>query len=274
MIRRDARLADGAAAWILISQVEHARISAELAEHCLGRFHSATIGKIRNEVLAAIRRHDDGWLQWEQSPRLHVDSGWPVSFMELETAEALSIWSSSIEQAATHGPLAGWMVAGHFCRLLGKYGDPDHEPEARVWYEQMQKQRAALLEAWRQTDRTLHSVELADESLQWLWTFDEVSLWFCLTCPSAGDNLPRASQRNRVGRGTPIEMELSAMNSMAPANQSPGIAVGKPWRFDAPFLAIEAPAQIVPAAPYESSSQMLAAGADHVLQWHFQAENA
>jgi hypothetical protein len=30
----------------------------------------------------------------------------------------------------------------------------------------------------------------------------------------------------------------------------------------------------VPAAPYESSSQMLSAGADHVLRWHFQSENA
>ena len=274
MIRRDAQLADGAAAWILISQVEHARISAELAEHCLGRFHSATIGEVRNEVLAAIRHHDDGWLQWEESPRLHAESGRPVSFMELETAEALSIWSRSIERAATHGPLAGWMVAGHFCRLLNKFGDRDHEPEAREWYEQMGNQRSAWLDAWRQIDRKLHSVELADEALQWLWTFDEISLWFCCTCPSAGDNLPHATQPNRVGRDTPIEMELSALDSMTPADQPPSTALGKPWRFDVPSLMIEASARLVPAAPYESSSQMLGAGVDHELRWHFRAENA
>ena len=41
MIRRDIRLADGAAGWMLISQIEHARISAELAARCTGRFASS-----------------------------------------------------------------------------------------------------------------------------------------------------------------------------------------------------------------------------------------
>jgi hypothetical protein len=273
MIRRDARLADGAAAWILISQVEHARISAQLADHCLGRFHSRAIGEIREEVLAAIRHHDDGWLHWELSPRLHVEPRRPVSFMELETDEALSIWSRSIERAATEGSLAGWMVAGHFCRLLDKFGGPDREPVTRQWCEQMQKQRAAWLDAWRQTDRNLHSIELADEALQWLWTFDEVSLWFCCRCPSAGDRLTSAVQPNRVGRGSPIEMELAVPSSRAAAEPR-GSAVGKPWRFDAPSLALETCALIVPAIRYENSAEMLAASANHVLRWHFRAENA
>jgi hypothetical protein len=193
--------------------------------------------------------------------------------MELETAEALSIWSRSIERARTYGPLAGWMVAGHFCRLLDKYGDPDREREAHEWHKQMQKLRAKWLDAWQQADRESHSLELAEEALQWLWTFDEVSLWFCCTCPSVDDTLPRAIQPNRVGRGTPIEMELSAPHFRAQASQPRGLAFSKPWRFDLPSVAIEASARIVPAIRYENSREMLAAGAGHLLRWHFQVED-
>ena len=64
MIRRDVQLADGAPAWALISQIEHARISALFASQCRGQFGPAHASLIRDEVLVAIAAHDDGWREW------------------------------------------------------------------------------------------------------------------------------------------------------------------------------------------------------------------
>ncbi len=41
-----------------------------------------------------------------------------ANFDEMRLADSLAIWSRSIEMAASHGPLVGYFVAGHFTRLL------------------------------------------------------------------------------------------------------------------------------------------------------------
>jgi len=53
MIRRNLTLVDGTPLWLLISQVEHARVSGELTEFWQQPFPS--------EVVDAITQHDDGW---------------------------------------------------------------------------------------------------------------------------------------------------------------------------------------------------------------------
>lgn len=266
MIRRDAKLADGAAAWLLISQVEHARISAQLAAHCTGSFGAGSVSDdIRRQVLAAIEHHDDGWAPWERAPRID-DQQRPVSFMELHTAEAIPIWTGSIDAAAAHGPLAAWMVAGHFSRLTRKYSDATRsDPQAALWYESIEQRRAEWLRQWQADEPTVRTASLAEEALQWLWTFDEVSLWFCCTCPAASETKTSASDdRSRpVGQGAPVEMELRAGGH--------GAAGASPWRFDVPAIAIEAAARIVPAQPYEGAEALFAAAQPLTLRWQFMA---
>ena len=81
MIRRDVTLPDGRPGWLRISQVDHARLSAELASRWGGgRFLPVICNPhvegenplrgVRDEVLAAIRHHDDGWLSWETAPAI------------------------------------------------------------------------------------------------------------------------------------------------------------------------------------------------------------
>lgn len=263
MIRRDIRLTDGSAGWALISQIEHARISAQLAELCLPRFSDAASQSVRDEALAAIRRHDDGWAEWEQSPRLHDQPRRPVSFMELEPAEGTEIWSRSIDRSALHGPLAGWMVAGHFCRLLDIHSiAADRDAATHQWYDDMQRRREQWLAEWQAAAPSHRTPQLAAEALQWLWTFDELSLWFCCTCPSRSQSAVKDTRPYVVGRGTPIEMELSFADDQA---------VAIPWRFDAPSIEIGAQCQIVAAAPYPNAASMLAAATSHQLQWRLAA---
>jgi hypothetical protein len=264
LIRRDAKLADGTAAWLLISQIEHARISAQLAAHCTGRFGAGNVAEdIRREVLASIEHHDDGWAEWEIAPRIDAD-GRPASFMELEPAESVAIWTRSIAAAEEYGPLAAWMVAGHFARLMGKSEHAALDRHAKAWQEGVKVLRGAALSQWQAANPTFRTEELAEEALQWLWSFDELSLWFCCTCPSVGERPKSLGLRDKLaGQGAPIEMQLQASGN--------GLAGAAPWRFNAASIDIEAAARIVPVERYATADALLAACQPQTLRWQFMA---
>jgi hypothetical protein len=268
MIRREVQLPDGSAGWILVSQIEHARISAQLAEHCVGRFSSPELAAVRDEVLAAILHHDDGWADWERAPEIDLKFGRPRSFMELRVSDAIDVWSMSIASAEDQGPLAAWMVAGHFARLLEKSEHAQHDAAAIEWLAHMGPAREETLSAWLARRLKIHTREAADEALQWLLSFDELSLWLCCNCPTAEETTPDVEQR-RIGVGTPIEMELSASGGGGGVGDDParGLAFATPWRFDVDLISIEAAGRIVPAHRYDGASALLAASKLHTLRW-------
>jgi hypothetical protein len=116
MIRRLGSAAEGTTGqWILISQIDHARLSGQLAEYWGAQGYSPL--SPRDELLWAINHHDDGWGEWEQTPDVDPKSGHPRSFTEMELGDALVIWTASIESARQAGNLEAYLVAGHFCAL-------------------------------------------------------------------------------------------------------------------------------------------------------------
>src|SRR5262249_14641356 len=116
MIRRDgSAAAEAAGRWILISQIEHARLAVRLAEHWSGRGFAPLMP--RRELLWAVEHHDDGWRAWETAPGVDPTSGRPRSFVEMEPSDSVAIWTRSIDEAADAGPLEAYLVAGHFSSL-------------------------------------------------------------------------------------------------------------------------------------------------------------
>jgi hypothetical protein len=265
MIRRDVQLAGGRAAWALVSQIEHARISGELARRATGQFTQPALAAVRREVLAAIACHDDGWAAWERSPRLDPERGRPLSFMELEPAEAVTIWNRSIAAAEAHGPLAAWMVAGHFARLL-KHSDSAHDdPAARRWLDATRRAQQAWLAAWTAAD-PLHTPQLAEQALQWLWTFDEASLWLCCACP-AGDEPSKPARPYVAGRATPLEMMLAPASNEAAF----GAATATPWNFDREAFELEVAAIVAPRRRYDDWRQLQLASHSCRPRWRLAA---
>lgn len=176
MIRRDDNSHAQQPAWVLISQVKHAHLSAALAadwQHAELPF--AEQPEERHELLAAIRHHDDGWSEWEARPEVDKE-GRPYDFAELPRATAVAIWSQSIAAAAKHGPLAGSMVAGHFL-WLHQHKNAD-EPVDQQWFDATTQQRQAWLEEWIAADAS-HTAELAEACVGWLRWFDLLSLALC-----------------------------------------------------------------------------------------------
>ncbi len=257
MIRRDARLSDGSAAWMLVSQVEHARISEQLARERLRETDFPSVA-VRDEVLAAIGHHDDGWELWERAPTLDATLGRPLAFTELDPRDATAVWSRSIDAAAAIGPLAAWMVAGYFLRLLGKSDALIEFPEVAAWQADATARRRPWLAAWRDARPEVHTQEIAEAAFQALWTFDEVSLWLCCTCV-ADEPIPCAATPHRAGRGTPWEMELQTTG--------PHQATAMPWHFASKDTRLVIGGVIVPARRYADAAELLAAGRAAEVDW-------
>jgi hypothetical protein len=274
MIRRDVRLADGMPGWALISQIEHARISALLASQCRGRFGPVNSSLIRDEVLVAIAAHDDGWREWEQSPQLDPKHGRPLSFMELPVRDATAIWSKSIAVAEEIGPLAAWMVSGHFLRLLEHSEHARFDPLTQSWLAEISPRREAWFTRWQAIDPDVRDVIVAEEALDWLWAFDEASLWFCCHCPVGGEPRPDGGVPYVAGRGTPIELELRGRGDSASGQTARGVAIASPWRFDADLIDFEVAAQVAPATRYADARQLLAACESHPLKLFFRLETS
>ena len=286
MIRTSIKLADGSAGWRIITQVQHARMSAELARKCSREFSGArfasraTQEEFTEEVFQAIAHHDDGWLQWDSAPRIDPTDGKPLSFRELPLEESFPNWNGSIESAAQVGPLAGWLVASHFRALLQattKAGDPSR---IERWVAAIDANRAKWIEQWQSNCPESHTLELAESALAWLQTFDVISLWLC----SVGGS-------NEAGSAPyPIEFEPSLKTQLTKAAVPGGVTslgvqsrteemgvdsvidvVLDPWLFSALSLEVQATSQVVPASGYGSAEALLAAGQTRQIHWRLSA---
>jgi hypothetical protein len=176
MIRREITSDDGTKLWLLISQVHHAEVSGEITTHWHEPFSA--------EVVDAITHHDDGWADWEAQPTLNPESGAPYSFLEMPLAESLAIWDRSIASARQFGPLAGYVVAGHFYNLLHESEHAGEGP-AIAWLTAKRKVRTAWIDEWLRAD-TSHKLENAKRAQQMIGVADLFSLWLCCECPIDG----------------------------------------------------------------------------------------
>jgi hypothetical protein len=96
MIRRDFQ--DG---WLLISQVDHAHLAADLAR--VWGSEDVTPLPLTEWLLPAIRDHDAGWRAWEAEPTITA-AGLPRQFTEMKAETSTQIWTSSIATAAGGTP--------------------------------------------------------------------------------------------------------------------------------------------------------------------------
>ena len=113
MIRRD-----DARGWILITQYEHAVLAGDLMERWGNETFSAPVP--RDEALFAVREHDCGWKEWDASPKINPENGYPANFMEMESSDQSGIWRRCFESHAEVHPYASALVALHFARFNRK----------------------------------------------------------------------------------------------------------------------------------------------------------
>ncbi len=253
MIRRSL----GTQNWALISQVEHARLSGALAQ-AWGRAPFAPLDP-RDEIIAAAVHHDDGWSAWEIAPKVSSETGRPLDFTETQLTDSLAIWRESIRRAANIGPLATYMVSGHFSALLERFptrwkDDASLQPLAHNFLNEQSDERQGALAKWKKLSAGSASPAAAERAVAWLQMFDVMSLWLCVAERSESETFH-----------TPDGPAVT----LSPSPGAYDIQVS-PWPFREQVLQVEVVGRSVAAQRYANSSDLVTAPAEPVtLKWSF-----
>lgn len=264
MIRRDATADDGTPAWILISQLAHARISGEL---CAAWDDAARpLPLLREKFIETVRRHDDGWLPWEQRPEVH--QGVPRDFMEMPLDESLAIWRRSIAVAHTIHPAASVIVGSHFRALchgsFERHAERHDRPAdwqylAEDFVEEQDELRAEYLETVVAAAQQTEQAAALERGLRLLQLFDFASLWLCCSVPTEPTTM------HAPGAG---EADLDALLFTPVDEQRITVA---PWPFRPAGLDLRVCGRRVKAAEYPGSEALAAAPSEEVeLRWRLE----
>lgn len=269
MIRRDFTTASGEKHWLLISQVAHARISGELAHYWREEF--------TGDVVQAIAHHDDGWGPWEAEPKLDPELGAPFSFLEMPVPAALVIWDHSIAAAGEFGPLAAYIVAGHFYNLLHN-SENAGDQLAVAWLSAKRKHRTGWLDEWIRADPS-RTLDYPKRAQHMLLLADLFSLWLCCDCPAAGAqqvDLAQSSMKLQTSElldhyklnAQKLEITESAEGKIAGFDWTVGVS---PYPCVEP-LALSIEATAVPQKKYATWQELNDASWPITLRWHLAEE--
>lgn len=170
MIRRET-----ASEWILITQIEHARIAHVVAE--LWRDVNPVL--LDDALMFSIEHHDDGWNNWDSNPKLAGETNRPLSFTEMSIFDSSKIWSDGIEVCAQHSAQAGLLSSQHFAWLAehisNNDGKPSEEKECARHFIQQQETNQSN---WMRKTSTSYLDSLPSK-LEVLQLMDRFSLWIC-----------------------------------------------------------------------------------------------
>ncbi len=254
MIRREVRNSAGEPAWMLITQVDHAHLAWQLAEHWVEPISASPTANA--DLLAAIRCHDDGWAAWERHPKVDPESGHPIDFTEMNQLEAIGIWQASIAVGARESPFTAWLVSRHFEELLrrshwaeSKDEQVVHNGEAFL-HSQVESQHKWLTQ-WQASQPSLHTEAVAAAGLTLLQHFDLLSLWFC------------CSEKEQLLR---LEMPSGGTLNLEP---QPHHRVGiRPWRADTDPYELSIAGRVVPQRHYNDDQELAnAASEPATIRW-------
>ncbi len=266
MIRREIELAENEKLWLLISQVDHAHVSGDLTRHGNNRFS--------REVIDAITHHDDGWSEWEAVPKLNPKIGGPYSFLEMPLPESLVIWDNSIAAARKFGPLAGFIVAGHFYNLLSE-SDHAREAAAVAWLAAKRKARTAWLDEWVRANPA-NSLAETKRAQHQLLIADLFSLWLCCDAPTAAEDASVLEQSPMKLRTEKLLDEYHfapvgfGRRHPTPANPQEALAwviAVDPYPFSTSPITLALTADLVPVSNYASWQELKAASRRIELRW-------
>lgn len=173
-------------AWQAVEETQHANATdywfipqpahAALAGDIAAKLRPELFGPIDSTLARCIALHDAGWSQADaaaiqalRSPK--TSKMLPLSFLDVDTREAVKAWTGSIETTEKYAPVGGYLVSCHFTRLAQSYGKD--RPESRPFVERERQRQRRILSA------TKDSKERLDRLVDALQFCDLLSLYLC-----------------------------------------------------------------------------------------------
>jgi hypothetical protein len=244
---------------LLIRQTDHAALSGVLAEHWGGGDFARP--EPRGSVLLAAARHDDGWREWEQAPKVNPATRRPYNFTEMPVGEHFPFYLRGIDAVTRDDAYAGLLVILHLGGLYRKrYGldhglgldrfPPDVRPVVEEFLRGLDERKAHLHERLRRDGRI--PAEAVEELAVWtnyrlLQVYDLFSLYFCM------GPLREYTLRHVPVNGSRPDTELA----LRPAGGDV-LAVG-PYPFDTAPLRVSVPARVIADRDYPGDDDLRAA---------------
>lgn len=109
----------------VVTQSDHAHFAAELLSLWLAG--GLPGNPRREEILHAVREHDNGWREADAAPRVDVARARPHDLFSFPQAERLQVWSRGIARHAATHPYTALLIAEHARRI--------HQPLTADWDE-------------------------------------------------------------------------------------------------------------------------------------------
>jgi hypothetical protein len=240
MIRRDDR-----GDWLIIPQIEHARLAGELAL-AWGNERVRSLADFP-KLLWGVAHHDDGWREWDEAPRLKPETGFPRNFMEMRMRDSTAIWTKSIAICSAD-PLAGIAVSRHFCylsRQVQSSGHADADDLAAIdqFLDEQAGIEPTLSNRARSQDVGTRSHDdfekLCDFGFRTVRFFDSVSLWLC------------CSQQQQ-----PALLTAPLGEAVRLIPQGSGLIAIDPYPLGVDSLVLEAPVRRLAARRYGSDAKL------------------
>jgi hypothetical protein len=235
---------------LLVRQTDHAALSGVLAERWGGGAFARP--EPRAPVLLAAARHDDGWREWEQAPRVNPATRRPYNFTEMPAGEHLPFYLRGIESVVRDDPYAGLLVSMHLSGLYRKrYGldpglgldrvPPAVRPVVEDYLRRLDEHQAQLREQLRVEESALWT------NYKLLQVYDLFSLYFCM-----------APLRDYTLRHVPVNPAHPDTELRLRPAGGDALTVD-PYPFDGTPLRVAVPARVAPDRDYRDDDDLRAA---------------
>lgn len=234
-------------------QSDHGAVTGELARAWGGDRFCAP--RPQGPVHQAAALHDDGWLDWEEQPRVMPDAGRPYDFLTLRPDEHVAIYERGIRLALEAHPYAGLLVSLHGTGLYRRrYGHMPH-----LVYKDVDPAFRAVTEAYVERQEALQQELLADlrpdpaalwTHYRWLQAWDLLSLFLSLSDPAEQPEMLLGVVPLSPG-GPEVPLTVRGIG--------PGCYTVSPWPFARQHLEVVVPVRYVADRAYESDEAFQAA---------------
>lgn len=104
---------------LLFTQADHAALASAIL--ALWRDDGLKDHPHRQELLLAVREHDNGWREADAVPRVDPARGRPLDFREVSAADRIEIWRRGVRRFGTDNPRAALLILRHAERIHEEY---------------------------------------------------------------------------------------------------------------------------------------------------------
>lgn len=151
-----------------VTQPDHAGVAAEILG--LWRADGLPEHQRRDELLFAVREHDNGWQEIDAAPYVCPTNGGPYTFTELPEIRRRELWLRGVDRHVEQRPYAALLITRH---AIGIHADRRALADWSEFFDTLTELEASLMEELEPEP------DHVAEDYGWLRLADLISLQAC-----------------------------------------------------------------------------------------------